>query len=418
MERTTVAAALLVVVVAGLVVSGLLGGTVQQPGEGEVPEASLIEVDGGYELWPYTSRSRSVYGQTLAINVVFRNDAATVERALTADPDADWRETDETEATDEDGRTSLVGEENETERTEPIERENASDAVRDIVEGDWETASGSNRYSYFRGPDGGVWKAVTFEVHDGSYLGTRDHIRAYESPDGEYTAVQVHEEYYDWFRLRHTVPAIDEPATRLEDEFIDNPTAAEVRREYHGIDGGRSDGWLSVIELALVLPAVGALLKRRTREAAREAAIRLRREGRRHADAMILGVALAAVFVSIRPLGVAMETAYPALAPKAIAVPLYLVIAVGLPALVVRGSGGSDPAAGFLGVVLGLGTGFVLDFAALGVAVPPGLIVHRVAVLAALGLIAVGRAEGDRSILVAGAFAWLVTLALPLADVI
>ena len=418
MQRKTVAAALLVVVGAGLVVSGLLGGTVQQPGEGEVPEASLIEVEGDYELWPYTSRSRSVYGQTLAINVVFRNDAETVERALTADPEADWRETDETEVTDEDGHTSLVEDENETERTEPIESENATASVRDVVEGNWENASGSNRYSYFRGADGGVWKAVTFEVHDGTYLGTRDHIRAYESPDGEYTAVQVHEEYYDWFRLRHTVPAIDEPATRLEDEFIDNPTVAEVSREYRGIEGGRSDGWLSVIELALLLPAVGALLRRRTREAAWETASRLRREGRRHGDAMILGVALAAVFVSLRHLGVAVETTYPALAPKAIAAPLYLVIVVGLPALVVRGSGGSEPAAVFLGVVLGLGSGFVLDFAALGVAVPPGLIVHRVAVLAALGLIAVGRAEGDRSILVAGALAWLVTLALPLADVI
>lgn len=418
MQRKTVAAALLVVVGAGLVVSGLLGGTVQQPGAGEVPEASLIEVEGDYELWPYTSRSRSVYGQTLAINVVFQNDAETVERALTADPEADWQETDETEATDEDGRTSLVEDENETERTEPIENENASAPVRDIVEGNWENASGSNRYSYFRGPDGGVWKAVTFEVHDGTYLGTRDHIRAYESPDGEYTAVQVHEEYYDWFRLRHTVPAIDEPATRLEDEFIDNPTVAEVSREYRGIEGGRSDGWLSVIELALLLPTVGALLRRRTREAAWETASRLRREGRRHGDAMVLGVAVAGVFVSIRHLGVAIETAYPELAPKAIAAPLYLVIAVGLPALVVRGSRRSDPTAAFLAVVLGLGTGFVLDFAALGVAVPPGLIVHRVAVLAGIGLIAVGRAEGDRSILVAGVLAWIVGLALPLADVI
>ncbi|WP_281196095.1 DUF3488 domain-containing protein [Halorubrum sp. F4] len=418
MQRKTVAVALLLVVGAGLVLSGVLGGTVQEPEAGDVPAESLIEIEGDYELWPYTSRSRSVYGQTLAINVVFRNDAETVERALTTDPEADWRETDEEEATDEDGRAPLVGDDNATGRTDPIENENRSDPVRDIVGGNWENASGSNRYSYFRGPDGGTWQAVTFEVHDGTYLGTRDHIRAYESPDGAYTAVQIHEEYYDWFRLRHTVPDIDEPATRLEDEFIDDPIAAEVSREYRGIDGGRSDGWLSVIELAVLLPAVGALLRRRTREAAVETASRLRREAERHAEAAVLGVALAGAFVSVRHLGVALETAYPDLAPKAIAAPLYLVIAVGLPALVVHGSRRSDPTAVFLGVVLGLGSGFVLDFAALGVAVPPGLIVHRMAVLAALGLIAVGRAEGDRSVLAAGVLAWIVALALPLADVL
>ncbi|GAA0519073.1 hypothetical protein SAMN04488066_12237 [Halorubrum aquaticum] len=416
MQRKTAAVALLLVVGAGLVLSGVLGGTAQQPGPGEVPEESLIAVEGDHELWPYTSRRRSVYGQTLAINVVFLNDAETVERALTADPETDWQETNASEETDEFGQG--YGGDDGADRVSETRDGNGSDPVRDIVEGNWETATGSDRYSYFRGPDGGVWKGVTFEVHDGTYLGTRDHVRAYESPDGEYTAVQVHEEYYDWFRLRHTVPSIDEPATRLEDEFIDNPTAAVVSREYRGIDGGWSDGWLSVIELTLLLPTVGALLSRRTREAVAETARRLRREADRHASDVVLAVALAGVFVSIRHAGVALEVAYPTLPPKAIAAPLYLVIAVGLPALVVSGTERSDPTAAFLAVVLGLGAGFVLDFAALGVAVPPGLIVHRVAVLAALGLVAVGRATTDRSVLVAGALAWVLGLALPLADVI
>ncbi|WP_066412387.1 hypothetical protein [Halorubrum aethiopicum] len=415
MDRTRVVVALLLVVGAGLVLSGLLGGTVERPEPGEVPEESLIEVEGDYELWPYTSRSRSVYGQTLAINVVFRNDAETIEGTLTADPNADWRETEEAEETDEFGDRAEG--DNGTALTDPVDPD-GPDPVRDLVEGNWESASGSERYSYFRGPDGGVWKAVTFEIHDGTYLGTRDHIRAYESPAGEYTAVQIHEEYYDWFRLRHTVSDIDDPATRLEDEFIDNPTAAEVTREYRGIEGGWSDGWLSVIEVMVFLPTAGALLRRRTREATLEAAYRLRREGNRHGAALALAVTLAAVFASVRYVGVAVETAYPALPPKAIAAPLYLVIAVGLPTIVVIGSERADPTAAFLGVVLGLGAGFVLDFAAVGVAVPPGLIVHRVAVLAALGLIAVGRAAEDRPVLVAGAVAWAIGLALPLADVI
>ena len=411
MRRKTVVVALLVVVGAGLVLSGLLGGTGTESAPETVPETALIEVDGDHELWPYTSRSRSAQGRTLAINVVFRNDAERVERALTGEPGSDWQETDASERTDEFG-----DERNETELAEAVDGE--PDAVRDVVNGDWERATGSDRYSYFSGPDGGAWRPVTFEVHDGEYLGTRDHIRAYESPDRAYTAIQVHEEYYDWFRLRHTVPGIDEPATRLEAEFIDAPASAEVRREYRGIDGGRSDGWLSVIELAVLLPAVGALLRRRTREAAAETARRLRQEASRHAESAVLAAALAGTVVGVRIAGVALETAYPGVAPKAIAAPLYLVIAVGLPGLVVVGAERSDPTAAALAVAAGLGGGFVLDFAALGVAVPPGLIVHRMVVAAALGLVAAGRTAEDRLVLVAGILAWIVGLGSPLVGII
>jgi len=345
-------------------------------------------------VWPYTSKTESVEGRTLAINVVFRDDAETVRGALEARGDAEWRETDE-EETD----------------AEP-------DLVRDIVVRDWDDAHGSTRYTYFGGPSGGAWVTESFELHDGEYLGSRDHIRAYESPDEAYTAIQVHEEYYDWFRLRHTVPDINDPAVRLEDDFIESGLGERVTREYRGIDGGLSDGWITVIELAMAVSAMGVLLRRKTRDAAVELAGRVQREANRHTDAALLGVALAAVLIGVRVAGVALETAYPTLPPKAIAVPLYLVIAVGLPALVIVGATNSDPTAAFLGVSVGLGGGFVLDFAALGVAIPPGLIVHRVALLAALGVIAVGRAADDRPALVVGVLAWAVGLALPLADVI
>jgi len=116
--------------------------------------------------------------------------------------------------------------------------------------------------------------------------------------------------------------------------------------------------------------------------------------------------------------GVALEAAYPGVGPKLIAGPLYLVIAVGIPALVVAQAPDSDPSAAFLGVVVGLGAGFVIDFAALGVAVPPDLLVHRVALLAALGVVAIGRAAADRPVLAAGLVSWAIGLTLPLADVI
>ncbi|MDZ5811341.1 hypothetical protein U4E84_08265 [Halorubrum sp. AD140] len=396
MKRSTVVIGLLVVVGVGLVLSGFFADATDEPASPAVDDESLIEVSGDYHLWPYTSQTTSVRSRTLAMNVVFHADAETTRAAIERQPETEWEETDE----------------NESEAT--AERQQ----VRELVDRDWEDARSSTRYAYFEGPDGGIWMKETFELHDGTYLGTRDHVRAYESPDGAYTAVQAHEEYYDWFRLRHTVPEIDAPKTRLEDEFIHGEIDAEVRREYRGIDGGWSDGWITVIELAAAAALSGTLLQQRTREVATDLGQRVRTEAVRHADAALLGVALAAVFASVRIAGVTLETTFPALPPKAIAAPLYLVIALGLPALVYAGAPRCDQTAAFLGVVVGLGAGFVLDFATVGVAVPPDLIVHRVAVLAALGIVAMGRAAADRPVVLAGVLAWVVGLVLPLADVI
>ncbi|WP_434520912.1 hypothetical protein [Halorubrum sp. AS12] len=396
MKRARVVVALLVVVGVGLVLSGFFAGATEEPAVDDVADDRLIEVDGDYRLWPYTSRSTTVDGRTLAINVVFHADAETTRAAIEGGSNATWEETrpNESEATADD------------------------DQVREFVGRDWQDAHSSLRYSYVEGPTGGAWLTETFELHDGTYLGVRDHLRAYESPDGSYTAVQAHEEYYDWFRLRHTVPDIDAPATRLEDEFIESDRATDVSREYRGIDGGRSDGWLSVIELAATAAFAGALLRRRTREAAADLLRRFRSDAGRHAPAATLGLALGTVLVGVRVAGVTLEAALPGASPKAIAAPLYLVLALGLPALVVWRAPRSDPAAAALAVVVGLGGGFVADFAALGVAVPPDLIVHRVALLAALGVVAIGRAAADRPVVVAGLAAWAVGLALPLMDVI
>lgn len=394
MRRTHVVAVLLVVIVA-LALSGAFSGPADDPPTSEVPEASLVDVAGDHQLWPYTSRRESVAGRTLAINVVFRNDADAVREAMTTESAANWETQDEP-----DGEIRAD--------------------VAEAVTTDWEAAHGSTRYSYFEGPERerGEWVAVTFELHDGEYLGARDHVRAYESPDGTYTAVQVHEEYYDWFRLRHTVTGIDDPSERLEDEFIAADLDADVAREYHAIEGGWSDGWLSVIELLVAVPLVGALLRRRTREATLEAARRFRVEARRHGDAAVLGAALAAVVLGVRAAGIGLELAYPDVAPKVIAAPLYLVVVLGPPAIAIGVAKRCEPAAAFLGVVVGLGAGFVLDFAGLGVAIPPNLVVHRTALLAALGLVATGRAAEDRPVLVAGLLAWVVGIMLPLADVI
>lgn len=396
MKRVHVVVALLAVVGVALALSGVFAGPGEEPTADDVADDQLIAVDGDYRLWPHTSRSRSVEGRTLAINVVFHADAATTRAAIEGRSDADWEETEPDEAAT---------------RTE-------SEDVEAVVARDWRDAHSSLRYSYVEGPSGGMWLAETFELHDGAYLGVRDHLRAYESPDGSYTAIQAHEEYYDWFRLRHTVPDIDAPALRLESEFVESDRATDVRREYRGIDGGRSDGWLSVIELAAAAALAGALVGRRTREAAADLVRRLRTDIARHAGAATLGLALGAVLVGVRVAGVTLEAALPGTSPKAIAAPLYLVLAVGLPALVVWRAPGTEPEAAAVAVVVGLGGGFLADFAALGVAVPPDLIVHRVALLAALSVVAIGRAAADRPVAVAGLAAWAVGLVLPLMDLI
>ena len=396
MKRAPVVVALLAVVGVGLVLSGFFAGVAEEPTVDDVADDRLIAVDGDYRLWPYTSRTRTVEGRTLAINVLFHADAEATRAAIEGDPGADWEETEPGEA------AATAGD----------------DQVREFVGRDWRDAHSSLRYSYVEGPTGGVWLTETFELHDGAYLGVRDHLRAYESPDGAYTAIQAHEEYYDWFRLRHTVPDIDAPATRLEDEFIESDRATDVRREYRGIDGGRSDGWLSVIELAATAAVAGALLRSRTREAAVELLGRLRADAARHAGAATLGLALGLVLVGVRAAGVTLEAALPGVSPKVFAAPLYLVLAAGLPALVLWRAPRSGPTAAAVAVVVGLGAGFVADFAALGVAVPPALLVHRMALLAALAVVAVGRAAADRPVAVAGLLAWVVGLALPLAGVI
>jgi len=391
------------VVGVGLAASGFFAGAgdeapppiVDEPAPSAVEEESLITVDGDYRLWPYTSEIPRWRGGRSRSTSSFTPTRETTRHAIERRTGTDWEETEEAEA----AATA------------------DADQVLALVERDWADAHSSDRYSYMEEPDRGVWLGETFELHDGAYLGVRDHLRAYESPDGTYTAVQAHEEYYDWFRLRHTVPGIDDPAVRLE-EFIYGAVDAEVSREYRGMEGGWSDGWVSVIEPASVAMLGGALLRRRTRAAAVELARRTQREAVRHADAAVLGTALAALIVGVRVAGVALEAAYPGVGPKLIAGPLYLVIAVGIPALVVAQGTDSDPSAAFLGVVVGLGAGFVIDFAALGVAVPPDLLVHRVALLAALGVVAIGRAAADRPVLAAGLVSWAIGLTLPLADVI
>jgi hypothetical protein len=115
--------------------------------------------------------------------------------------------------------------------------------------------------------------------------------------------------------------------------------------------------------------------------------------------------------------GSAAEETFRTVSPKVIAGVLYPVIAVGLPAVAAIGGRRLSIENAFLAGVLGLAAAFFLDYAALGVtSLPITLIVHRLALILAIGLIAAGGAHGVRSELTwLGGGGWLATLVFALA---
>lgn len=367
-------------------------------------------------LWPYTSAGRTVERRTLAINVVLHGEPGEVRRALTDESDLEWNRTADNESEADAGTHAVVVDD-------------------DGVE--WNAARGSVRYSYVEARasdaseagDGsgnasesrvGEWVRPDYQLHAGTYLGTRQHLRAYESPRpaDEWTALQAHAEYWDWFRLRHTVTNVKGAALTVEREFIGEPYVSEVRREYRGNRGGGNDGWITAVELALAALVVGAST---TRTLPSSRAVRAKIESLVAEDgrALLLPASLVALYLGVRFGGVALERAFPATSPKVFAGVLYPVLAVGIPVAAARTARSLDETWAFALAVAGLGAAFVLDFSTLGlVALSIRLVLHRVALLVSLGLLAAGcaRADGppDRRALALGVAGWVVCLALPL----
>ncbi|XVH30474.1 hypothetical protein ACNS7O_08680 [Haloferacaceae archaeon DSL9] len=403
MRRRLVGIAVFLLVGTYFVAAGL-DNPQNDPPEAEVVAAdSLIQpAENGSYLWPYTSRSESVEGRTLAINLLIHAPAEDAKLALIDRSGLEWEETPEDE--------------------EDVEADTYEISLDDAGL-EWDDAHGSTRYTYFDDSENGgtaAWADESYQLHTGTYLGTRYHIRAYESPDERVTAVQIHQEYWDWFRLRHTVTDIDNAAGTLEDDFIEQPFVSEVRREHHGLDGGWSDGWISVVELGAALLAVGGVLGRDTRTAIERVARDLGRWGRHNRHAFILGGALIGLFLGVRTVGVALEATLGGVSPKVFAGLLYPVLAVGIPAATVVFSRWIDAATAFYVPVVALGVAFVLDFGALGLTwIPIRLALHRIGLLVALGLLAYGVARGRDSadrhpLAVVGAVGWVIGLLMPL----
>ena len=401
-----------------LLAGGLGPPTATVPDTAEMDRSALVQpTPNGSYLWPYTSRERSPEGQALAINLVVQGEADRVQRVLTERSTLNW----------------TLSEPTTGDPTHPVELDDS------VVS--WNDAHGSTRYSYIDAePRGGDarWIDETYQIHAGNYFGSRHHIRAYALPESGWTALQVHQEYWDWFRLRHTVTDTRNARTQLEDDFIDQPYVTSVRREYFGIDRGWSDGWLSIIELVPGLLLLGGLLTRETRESLLGESKRLLRWSGQNVRGFVLATALAALYLGTRSVAVVFELAVSDIDPRIFLAVLYPALAVGLPAIafsLAQPFGATSrfervqrlsrwlgprlqPTAAFGFVVAGLGGAFVLDFGGMGVrSIPVQLALHRVGLTVALGLVAAGGTRIDdrgAGLLLIGASGWLLGLVMPL----
>ncbi|MFC4986667.1 hypothetical protein [Saliphagus infecundisoli] len=401
------------------------GGVVDPATEPEtIDRERLVQpAENGSYIWPYTSRDRSLAERTLAINMIVHGPDDRVRRTLADQDDLEWEELDPDEETNEtdDGE-------------EPIR---------------WNDAHGSTRYTYVdttQQGGGSRWITESYQLHSGTYLGSRQHIRAYTTDHDEWTAIQVHQEYFDFFRLRHTVTDIQNSRNDLEGVFLDEPYVEEVRREYHAIHGGWNDGWLSVVELrtfgSLLAGSALGVLGLVSRETARDLAgggRSLLSWTHRNLRGFVLAVALAGLVVGVRSAALAIEAALLGwITPQAAVVVLYPILALGLPVATIvltqplerasrflrlqrvanRLGRPLEPQPAFMFAVVGLGAGFVLDFLGIGItALPIELLLHRVGLLIALGSIAAGSARSDGvglALFAVGLLGWGAGLGLPL----
>lgn len=399
-------------VAAALVLVAALGGAVMLAewplwgvGPEEPEEPDLVELaESGTQLWPYTSAAQSYESRTLGINMVFFGDPEMVKRALTLRTELEWEE-------------EMIHEGDAEEETISIERvqfDPEADDVREVLW--WDDAEGSIRYTYLEVDGEGRWVDESYQLHAGTYLGNRMHIRAYEDPQGEWTAVQIHDEHWDWFRLRHTVTGISDSQRELERDFMGQRYVDEVVRKPFENETADGDGWATGVYLAgLGIPLFFAVVNR-TRRATDEVLAFVDR--RRHEIG--IGVALFVLYTAVRWLGVVAEGLLPGVSPKVIAAPLYLALVLGTPAIAYGLGRHSEAVWAFAFAALGFGAAFTADFVAMEVSVVPlRFVLHRGSVLLTVGLIALGAArttEDDPvpTPLLVGLGGWVMALFLPL----
>jgi len=408
-SRRELAGVLLLVVV--ILAVGASSVTIQpepEPAEPEnISEVRLVRPapNGSQQLWPYTSRGRSIDKATLPINVVVREDPRTVRRLLVTGSRYGgtlyWNETAggwKTGTADEDAV------------------EINATSVR------WGASHGRDRYTLLHTNDGGRWIGERYQLHDGTYFGSRYHLRLYEGGTGNrtWTAIQAHHEHWNWFQLRHKVGSLATAQHHVERDFTSTAVVADVSRERYA-NGGviDADGWVTVIELrevvgrgpgprprdsprepllaTVIVPALGIGLATRVVDALGTDRLTLSRledrlrTSRLTLDHVLLIASTACLVPAVRIGAVTAETLFPGASPVLIGAPFYLLLVVGLPACAVAFGRRIRAEDGFIGAAFGMGAGVIADYAYLQVTTLPfGAVVQQFALVVGLGLIAGG----------------------------
>ena len=444
------------------------------PNETEVsPKMTELE-DSESRFWRYLSPEER-FKQRSPINVVVRGDVDDVERVLTEASDGDWAEINETEAEagpetytiTGDGNRSDDPEANETAGNEPaVDEPPANDTANDTEEAndssgpvpnlEWGEADGGTRYAYLDpGPnESGYWTTETRQLEDGDYYGQRYHIRLYESPneDDQWVIMQTHSEHFDWFTLRHRVHGSQEAQMKVERDFMSHPRVdveEDVHRMYlNNRNSSDADGWATVVDLTgmILLPgAVGLVARRRDRLLRTDTGSRTDPEHvanrtpsaiddhltdvdrRRIAAAydrleighlLLVGV-IVGLFFAVRFGGLALEHRAEFLTPHQIAGLLYPVLAVGIPTATYLVAGTLTRRLDAALVAAGsLAAAIWLDYGYLGVdSLPVDVVLQRMLVVVALGLIAGGAAKRAtresrlNDMLIVGVAMWVLVLA-------
>lgn len=280
---------------------------------------------------------------------------------------------------------------------------------------------------YVAGGDGGGWLAEGFQIHEGDYLGSRHHVRAYTPSVGdvEWTAMQAHHEYWDWFTARHVVTGIDRSQSRLESEFAAASTHPEISRIPANDPANRGfDQWITVVDFrdagrlatAVVPLALFGVVSRRMVDLAGTAG---ERDPGTVARSILVPVGIVAIYVGVRLAGIGFER-FLDVPPKSIAFLLSPFVFAGLPIVAFLLARPLDRSRAFSSASLGFLIAIMVDYTFLGVSqIAVNTIIHFGALAAALGLIAIGTTrsrQGPPTSAYArlGVLLWVTALLLPL----
>lgn len=416
----------------------------------ETPELVSLE-DSESEFWRFLSPQER-FQERSPINVIVRGETDDVLWAMSEQSGGDWQEIEEKEAEVEADAEAGPGNDTVLENNTVLENTTVLEEHDRHATGiAWGEADGTTRYAWIDPGEGedGYWATESLQLEDGDYYGQRYHIRLYESPneDDQWIAMQAHTEHFDWFTLRHRVDGVEAAQSKVEADFMNHPgvdTEEDVRRIYLD-NAGPSDanGWATVVDLTamLALPAGMGLARRGARTSRADGALEERpaergsdpiedhltdvdrrriaaASDRLEAGHVILVFTILALFLGVRMGGLLLERRVPFLTPHMIAAMLYPVIAVGIPTatyLIARGLtrrlDAAIVAAGSLSLAIWL------DYGLLGVdAIPLDVVLQRMLVVVALGLIAGGAAKRAtresrfNDLLLAGVAMWLLVL--------